>query len=86
MKWLDKITSKFASKASTAVKKEVKKTVLDLLPTVLGIGAAIGGILLFKEAVFEPEEIAPSFTTHTTNNYFFRDVSEESIKKLMEGR
>lgn len=82
MKFLDR----FASKASSAVKKEVKKTALNLIPAILGIGAAIAGILIFKEVVEEPEELAPNFTTHTTNNYFFRDVSEEAIQKLMEGK
>lgn len=86
MKFLDKITSRFANKASCAVKKEVKKTVIDLIPGILAIGAAVAGIFIFKEVVEVPSEVVPTFTTHVVNNYFFRDVSEESIKKLMEGR
>ncbi len=82
MKFFDRL----AGKASTAVKKEVKRTALNIIPTIFGIGAAIAGILIFKGVVEEPEELAPSFTTHTTNNYFFRDVSEEAIQKLMEGK
>ena len=81
-----KLFDKLAGKASTAVKKEVKRTALNIIPTILGIGAAIAGILIFKGVVEGPEELAPSFTTHTTNNYFFRDVSEEAIQKLMEGK
>lgn len=86
MKILDRITKKFASKASTAVKQEVKKTAFDLLPTIFGIATAVAGILIFKGVVESPEETLPTFTTHTVNNYFFRDVSEEAMKKLMEGK
>ena len=86
MKFLDRITKRFATKASTAVKTEVKKTIIDLIPTALAIAAAAIGVAIFKSAVNEPEEIAPSFSTHTTNNYFFRDMSEESIRRLMEGK
>ena len=86
MKFLDRFTKKFASKASTAVKKEVKKTALDLVPTILGIGASIAGILIFKGVVEEPEDNSPTFTTYTTNNYFFRDLSDDAIKKLMEDK
>lgn len=86
MKFLDRFTSKFASKASTAVKKEVKKTAFNLIPTILAIGAAVAGVLIFKGVVEEPEDPVPTFTTHVTNNYFFRDVSEEAIRQLMEGK
>ena len=86
MKFLDKITQRFATKASTAVKTEVKKTIIDLIPTALAIAAAAIGVAIFKSAVVEPEEMTPTFTTHTTNNYFFRDMSEESIRRLMEGK
>lgn len=83
MKWLDKMTRKFAKNASCAVKTEVKKTAADLLPRVVGIGAALLGIFLFKEAMNRDE---PTLTaTHiTTNNYFLGDSGEEIIKKMLD--
>ena len=86
MKWVDKFTKKFASKASTAVKSEVKKTALDLLPKILGAAAMILGVVIFKEVVEEPEEITPTMSniSITTNNYFFQEVNDEIIKKILE--
>jgi len=86
MKIFDKITKKFASKASTAVKSEVKKTALDLLPKILGAAAMVLGVVIFKEVVEEPEEITPTMTnvSITTNNYFFQEVSDETIRKILE--
>lgn len=83
MKLLDKITKKFARNASTAVKKEVKKTAIDLLPTIAAVAAAVAGIFIFKESVSEDR---PTLTaTHiTTNNYFLGDSGEEVIKKILE--
>lgn len=86
MKLVDKFTKKFANKASTAVKSEVKKTAMDLLPKILGIGAMILGVVIFKEVVDEPEEIKPMVTNTsiTTNNYFFQEVNEDIIRKVLE--
>ncbi len=86
MKFFDKISKKFVKNASTTVKSEVKKTVIDLLPALFGVVSMIAGIVIFKEVVEEPEEIIPNVTTTniTTNNYFFRELTEESIKKIME--
>lgn len=86
MKFLDKFTKKFASKASTAVKSEVKKTALDLLPKILGVAAMVLGVVIFKEVVEEPEEVKPivTNTSITTNNYFFQELSEDMIKKILE--
>lgn len=83
MKFLDKWTKKLAGSASTAVKTEVKKTVLDLLPAVFGIAAAVVGILVFRESV---DDNKPMLTaTHiTTNNYFFGDAGDEIIKSILE--
>lgn len=83
MKFFDKITQRFAKNASCAVKSEVKKTAADLLPKVVGFGAALLGIFLFKEAMKSDE---PTLTaTHiTTNNYFLGDSGEEIIKKILE--
>lgn len=86
MKFWDKVTKKLTNKASTAVKSEVKKTALDLLPKILGIGAMILGVVIFKEVVDEPEEIKPMVTNTsiTTNNYFFQEVNEDIIRKVLE--
>lgn len=86
MKWVDKFTKKFANKASTAVKSEVKKTAMDLLPKILGVAAMVLGVVIFKEVVDEPEEIKPMVTNTsiTTNNYFFQEVNEDIIRKVLE--
>ena len=86
MKILERFTKKFANKASVAVKSEVKKTALDLLPKLLGAAAMILGVIIFKEVVEEPEEVKPAITNTsiTTNNYFFQELSEDMIKKILE--
>lgn len=88
MKLLEKWTKKLTKTASSTVKTEVKKTAVDLLPTLIGIGSMIFGIAIFKKTVDEPEEIKPtvSHTSITTNNYFFQSMSEETIERLMEGK
>lgn len=86
MKFWDKVTKKLTNKASTAVKSEVKKTALDLLPKILGVAAMVLGVVIFKEVVDEPEEIKPTITNTniTTNNYFFQEVNEDIIRKVLE--
>lgn len=86
MKFWDKVTKKLTNKASTAVKSEVKKTALDLLPKILGVAAMVLGVVIFKEVVDEPEEIKPMVTNTsiTTNNYFFQEVNEDIIRKVLE--
>lgn len=84
MKLFDKITKKFANKASCAVKNEVKKTAIDLIPTILAFGSAIVGIFIFKGVVQNEPEPFMTRTNVTTNNYFFGDISEETIMKILE--
>ena len=87
MKFVEKIAKKFAKSASSTVKTEAKKTAVDLLPTVLGIASMIFGIVIFKDAVAdEPKSIKPAVTNTniTTNNYFFQELSEDMIKKILE--
>lgn len=90
MKLLDKFTKKFAKSTSTAVKTEVKKTAVDLLPTVVGVVSMVVGIVIFKGTTgpTKMKTIKPSVTnTHvTTNNYFFQNLSEDMIRKIMEGK
>ena len=84
MKLLDKLTKKFASKASCAVKEEVKRTAVDLIPTILAFGSAIVGIFVFKGIVQSDSEPRMTRTNVTTNNYFFGNLSEEAIMKILE--
>lgn len=87
MKLLDKLAKKFTKSASSAVKTEVKKTAVDLLPSVIGAFSMVLGIVIFKGSVgASPSSIKPTVsTTHiTTNNYFFQNLSEEMIRKIIE--
>lgn len=86
MKFIEKIAKKFTKTASSAAKCELKKTAIDLLPTIAGVVSMIVGIVIFREVVEAPEEIRPSVsnTSVTTNNYFFRDMSEEAIHRILE--
>ena len=89
MKFIEKITKKFVKTASIQTKEELKKTAIDLLPTVLTIVTTAVGIMIFKnagETTSKPMEPRMSSTTITTNNYFFKDMTEESIKKILEER
>lgn len=88
MKLLDRITKKFTKSASTAMKTEVKKTAIDLLPTIVGIAGMVLGIVIFKESVDVPESIEPVVrnTSITTNNYFFQSMSDDMIKNIVEGK
>lgn len=88
--FVDKVAKKFTKTASEEVKKEAKKTAVDMLPGLLALGGMILGIVVFREtkgshgnhnATTRPF----SSTTHiTTNNYFLGEVSDEIIKKVLE--
>ena len=87
MKLLDKITKRFTKTASETVKKEVKKTAIDLLPTIVGVVSMIVGIVIFKEVTNDSDtDMSPAIThtSITTNNYFFNEVSEETISKILD--
>ena len=89
MKFIEKITKKFVKTASIQTKEELKKTAIDLLPTVITIVTTVVGVMIFQGASdTSPKPIEPrmSSTTITTNNYFFKDMTEESIKKILEER
>lgn len=89
MKFVEKLTKKFVKTASTQTKAELKKTAIDLLPTLMTVITTVAGILIFKGVIDEPVRPADphvSSTTITTNNYFFRDMSEETINKILEER
>lgn len=90
MKFLENIAKKFTKTASVTAKKEVKKTIVDLIPGILTIGSIIVGILIFHDTdTIESDSRSTSrpyssTTRITTNNYFLGDVSDEIIKKILE--
>ena len=90
MKFLENIAKKFTKTASVTAKKEVKKTIVDLIPGILTVGSIIVGFLIFHDTddsdVDSGGNSRPytSTTRITTNNYFLGDVSDEIIKKILE--
>lgn len=92
MKIFERFTKRMAGKAGDAVKVEVKKTVLDLLPKALGLLAMGASIWIFKSNVLdEPKaevrhRAGISSTSITNNNYFFNEVSEDLIWKIVENQ
>ena len=89
MKFLDKISKRFAKTASATIKKEATNAILDLIPTVAGaitMGLAITAFHEHASKSVEKNTPYCGYSTVTTNNYFFRDLSDESIKRLLEGR
>lgn len=89
MKLFEKIGRKFAGGATDKVKCEVKKTTLDLIPSILGIGSMILGFVIFKGVANNAAEVpkmepSMSSTTITTNNYYlFNKMSEDMIQKIL---
>ena len=88
MKLIEKIAKRFTKSASDTVKTEMKKTAIDLLPIVTTVITAVVGIVIFKGVTDSAADVAPmvSRTSITTNNYFFNEVSEETMMKIMEGK
>ena len=88
LKIVENLSKKFTKTASVEMKKEVKKTAIDLIPGLLAFAGMIAGVLLFREigSGDSGSSITPTRTiSHTTvNNYFFNDVSEETILKMMD--
>ena len=89
--FVEKVAKKFTKTASEEVKKEAKKTAVDMLPGILALGGMILGIVVFRETKESHDNhsaISPrpfTSTTHiTTNNYFLGDISEDIIKKVLE--
>lgn len=77
MKIFERLSSRMAKSASTAVKEEVKSTAIDILPTLIGIGGMIIGSMIYrdhKETVkHRTRPILPdcSAISIVTNNYYF---------------
>lgn len=88
MKLIERIAKRFTKSASDTVKTEVKRTAIDLLPVVATIVTAVVGVVIFKGVTDSVEDSGPvmSSTSITTNNYFFNEVSDETIMKILEGK
>lgn len=86
MKLIESIARRFTKSASQTAKAEVKKTAIDLLPIVLTVVTSVAGVVLFHGSVKTEEKPKPyhSSTSITTNNYFFRDMTEDSIKRILD--
>lgn len=90
--FLEKAAKHFTKSASDQVKREIKKTSIDLLPGLLTLGGVIASMIIFhktgsKEVKALVSPIAKPYTSTTkitTNNYFLGNVSEEIIKKILE--
>ncbi|WP_458459274.1 hypothetical protein [Pseudobutyrivibrio sp.] len=92
MKFLDKLIKKSTKTASVEVKKEIRKSALDLLPGAIAVVGTIIGLLLFRSSGgngisngFLPK---PTVTNSKiiTNNYFLGGLSEDLIRKIMEDK
>lgn len=81
-----KLTKSATKTASNEAKKEIKKSLIDLVPGILGIGAMILGIFVFNEMDSDNSDESPMamVTKTTTNNYFFGDISDDLIMKILE--
>ena len=88
MKLFEKIGHKMAGGATEKVKKEVKKTALDIMPTIVSFASMVLGFVIFRGVAKGETEVrhTPSVTNTsiTTNNYFFQEMSDESIRKILE--
>ena len=88
LKIVENLSKRFTKTASVEMKKEVKKTAIDLIPGILAFAGMIAGILLFREidGGESGSSVTPTRTvSHTTiNNYFFNDVSEDMILKMLD--
>ena len=82
------ITQKLVKTTSMEVKKEVKKTAIDLLPGLISIAGIILGVVIFHsipDDSGDEDTLTPSHVSTTiTNNYFFQDLSEDVIKKIID--
>jgi len=88
MKFLDKFIKKSTETASIAVRDEVRKTAFNIFPHIFGIASLIFGTLIFKEnkgtlANRPPATKVIRSTRVINTNYFFSDMNEETIKKII---
>ena len=99
MSWIDNIAKRFAKTATVAVtdsvKVEAKNAVYGAIPTLVGIGFAIAGVVIFRaatrvnpgKAMTAAKAISPTLSTTSivTNNWFLDEASkQEVLSKFMD--
>jgi hypothetical protein len=93
MDFMGKIAKKFVKSAtivvSDSMKTEVKNVASNALPTLLGIGFAIAGLVIFKSALTKTPKVAsiiPSLSNVSiiTNNWFLgEDLKAEILAQII---
>lgn len=96
MGWIrDKYNSlvrKTTQTATNEAKAEVRKSLVDLIPGVLTVGTIIIGILTFRENIYsytninKPTRPYDNGANYITNNYFFCNLSEDTIRSIVGGK
>lgn len=93
MKLVDKLVTRLTKSASIAVtdtvKEEAKTVAVSVLPSLLGLGFTIAGIILFKSVAGKqlPTGGFPGLSTTSvvTHNWFFdSSAQKEVIEKLIK--
>lgn len=89
MKFIDKFIKKSTKTASVVMKDEVRKTAANVAPHLFGIASIIAGALIFKgDRSLNPVRGSAAKVIRSTrvvnNNYFFNDMSEEMVEKILE--
>ncbi len=89
MKFLDNLIKKSTKTASEEVKKEVKKSIVDLIPVALTFGSLLLSFIVFnhKDSSDDCRSSAIPFsskTYNTTNNYFLGEITDEIIEKILK--
>lgn len=93
MQWMNKVAKKFAKTASVAVtdsvKTEVKNSVVNALPALIGLGFVIIGLRVFKTSAIKLPTMPgiPTLSTMSvvTNNFFLGDsVGKEVVSNIID--
>ena len=92
---INKIAQKFVKTASIAVtdsvKEEAKNVAISALPTLLGIGVAIAGLVVFRYTSVKTPRLnsvlpAISTTSSVTNNWFLDNDSKAAVLSQLLSR
>ncbi len=91
MKLFDNFIKKSTKTASEEVKKEVQKSLIDLVPAVLTFGSVLISFLIFNHGGKSDDDSRSSIpfsskTYNTTNNYFLGEMTDEIIEKILKER
>lgn len=86
MKLVESIAKKFTKTASEEAKKEVRKTAIDFIPGALMVVGTIIGAIIFRgiDGGGHGGRYSKSTSNITNNYYFFQEVSDETLMKLLE--